>query len=164
MRLQGGSWGGMRFQEAQFSSVAQSCPALCDPMDCSTPDFPVHYQFQEMLKTHFHQLGDAIQPSHPLWSPSPAFNLSQHQGLFQWVISSHQPSKNMEFQLQHQSFEMNIQDWFPLGLTGLISLQSKRLEFSPAPQCKTINSLSLNFIYSPTLTFIHDYWRNHSFD
>ena len=67
----------------QFSSVAQSCPTLCNPMDWSTPGFPVHHQLPELTQTHVHQVGDAIQPSHPLSSPSPpAFNSSQHQGLF----------------------------------------------------------------------------------
>ena len=74
----------------QFSSVAQSCPTLCDPMDCSTPGFPVHHQLLEFTQTQVLWVGDAIQTSHPLSSPSsPAFNLSQHQGLFQWVCSSH---------------------------------------------------------------------------
>ena len=73
----------------QFSSVAQLCPALCDPMDCSTPGFPVHYRFQELAQTHVHWVGDAIQPSHPLLSPSPpTFNLSQHQGLLHQLFSS----------------------------------------------------------------------------
>ena len=68
----------------QFSSVAQSCPTLCDPVNCSTPGLPVHHQLPEFTQTHVHQVGDAIQPSHPLSSPSPlTFNLSQHQGLFQ---------------------------------------------------------------------------------
>ena len=68
----------------QFSSVAQSCPTLCDPMDCSITDVPVHHQLLEFIQTHVHRVGDAIQPSHLLSSPSPpAFNLSQHQGLFQ---------------------------------------------------------------------------------
>ena len=68
----------------QFSSVAQSCPTLCDPMDCSTPGLPVHHQLLEPTQTRVHQVGDAIQPFHPLSSPSPpTFNLSQHQGLFQ---------------------------------------------------------------------------------
>ena len=73
----------------QFSSVIQSCPTLCDPMDCSTPGLPVHHQLPELAQTHVHWISDAIQPSHPLSSPSPpTFNLSQHQGLFQWVSSS----------------------------------------------------------------------------
>ena len=106
----------------QFSSVAQSCPTPCDPMNRSTPGLPVHHQLQEFTQTHVHQLGDAIQPSHPLLSPSPpAFDLSHHQGLFQWVNSSHQVAKLLEFQLQHQSFQ-----WI-LVLTGWISLLTKGL-------------------------------------
>ena len=83
-------------------SVAQACPTLCDPMVCSTAGFPVHQQLLELAQTHVHRVNDAIQPSHPLSSPSPpAFNLSQHQGLFQGVSSSHQVAKVLEFQLQH---------------------------------------------------------------
>ena len=90
----------------QCSSVAtQSCPTLCDPMNHSTPGLPVHHQLPESTQTHVHWVGDAIQPSHPLSSPSPALNLSQHQGLFKWVSSSHQVAKVLEFQLQHQSFQ-----------------------------------------------------------
>ena len=87
----------------QFSSVARSCPTLCDPTDCSTQGFPVHYQLPEPAQTHVHRVGDTIQLSHPLSSPSPpTFNLSRHQGLFQGVGSSHQVAKVLEFQLQHQ--------------------------------------------------------------
>ena len=108
----------------QFSSVTKSCPTLCDPMDYRTPGFPVHHQFLEFTQTHVHWVGDVIQPSHPLSSPSPPiFNHSQHQGLFKWVGSSHQVAKILEFQLQHQFF----QDWLPLGWTGWISLLSKGL-------------------------------------
>ena len=79
-------------------SVSQSCPALCNPMDCSTPGFSVHHQFLELAHTHAHQIHDAIQPSHPLSSRSlPGFNLSQHQGLFKWVSSSHQVTNILEF-------------------------------------------------------------------
>ena len=86
--------------------VAQSCPTLCDPMDFSTPGFPVHFHLLELAQTHVHWVTDAIQPSHPLLSPSlPALNLSQHQGLFQGVRSSHQVAKVWEIQLQHQSFQ-----------------------------------------------------------
>ena len=82
----------------QFSSVAQSCPTLCDPMDCSRPGFPVLHQLPELTQTHVHWVSDAIQPSHPLSSPSPpAFNLSQHQGLFKWVSSLHQVAKGLGF-------------------------------------------------------------------
>ena len=89
-----------------FSLVVQSCPTLSDSMDCSTPGFPVHHQLPELTQTHTHRVGDAIQPSQSLSSPSPpAFNLSQHQDLFQWVSSSHQVAKILELQLQHQSFQ-----------------------------------------------------------
>ena len=97
----------------QFSSVAQSCLTLCDPMNHSSPGLPVHHQLPEFTQTHVRQVGDAIQPSHPLSSPSPpAPNASQHQSLIQWVNSSHEVDKVLEFQLQHQSFQ-----WTP----GLIS-------------------------------------------
>ena len=90
----------------EFSSVAQSCPTLCDPTDCSTPGLPVHHQLPEFTQTHVHWVGDAIQLSHPLSSPSPpALNLSQHQGLFKWVSSSPQVANVLESQLQHQSFQ-----------------------------------------------------------
>ena len=84
----------------QFSSVAQSCLTLCSPMNCSTPGLPVHHQLPEFTQTHVHQASDAIQPSHPLSSPSPpAPSPSQHQSLFQWVNSSHEVAKVLEFQL-----------------------------------------------------------------
>ena len=89
-----------RLKWLQFSSVAQSCPTLCDPMNRSTPGLPVHYHHPEFTQTHIHQVGDAIQPSHPLLSPSPPVpNPSQHQSLFQWVNSSHEVAKVLEFQL-----------------------------------------------------------------
>ena len=89
-----------------FSSVAQSCLTFCDSMGCRTPGLPLQHQLPELTQTHVHWVSDAIQPSHPLLSPSPpTFNLSQHQGLFKWVSSSHQVAKVLEFQLQHQSFQ-----------------------------------------------------------
>ena len=113
-----------------FSSVQSfSRVRLCNPMDHSTPGLPVHHQLQEFTQTHVHWVSDTIQTSHSLSSPSPpAFNLSQHQGLFQRVSSSHQIAKVLEFQLQHQSYQpVNTQDWSSLGWTGWISLQSKGL-------------------------------------
>ena len=90
----------------QFSSIVQLCLTLCDPMNRSTPGLPVHHQLPEFTQTHVHRVGDAIQPSHPLSSPSPPTpNPSQHQGLFQWVSSSHEVAKGLEYQLQHQSFQ-----------------------------------------------------------
>ena len=95
-----------KLETVSVSSVTQSCLTLCDPMDCSTPGFPVHHQLPEPTQTHVLWVSDAIQPSHPLSSTSPpAFNLSQHQGLFKWVSSSHQVAEVLEFQLQHQSFQ-----------------------------------------------------------
>ena len=104
----------------QFSSVAQSCPTLCDPMNPSTPGLPVHHQLPEFTQTHAHWVGDAIQPSHPLSSPPPPVpNPSQHQGLFQQLNSLHEVAKVLEFQLQHQSFQ-----WTP----GLISFRMEWLD------------------------------------
>ena len=90
----------------QFSSLTQSCQTLCDPVNRSTPGLPVHHQLPEFTQTHVHRFSDAIQPLHPLSSPSPpAPNPSQRQGLFQRVNSSHEVAKVLEFQLQHQSFQ-----------------------------------------------------------
>ena len=108
----------------QFSSVAQSCLTLCDPMDCSTPGFPVHCKLWESTQTHVHWVGDAIQPSHPLSPPSPpAFSLSQHQGLFQCQLFT-SGGQSIGVSASALVLPMNIQDWFPLGCTGWISLQS----------------------------------------
>ena len=111
----------------QFSSIPQSYPTLCDPMDCTTPSYAVHHQLPEFTQTHVHRVDDAIQPSHPLSSPSPAFSLTQHRGLFEWVSSSHQVAKVLGVSASASVLPMNIQDWFPLGWTGCISLQSKGL-------------------------------------
>ena len=102
--------------------------------------------------------------SHPLSSPSPpAFNLSQHHGLFKWVSSSHQVTKVLEFQLQHQSFQQTPRtDLLQDGLVGSPCSPRDSQESSPTPQFKSINSLALSFLYSPTLTSMHDYWKNHS--
>ena len=105
-----------------FSLVTQLCLTLCDPMDCSTPGFPVHHQLLEIAQIHVYQVSDAIRSSHPLSSTSPpAFSLSQYQGLFQWLNSSHHVAKVLELQ-RHYQF-----NWFPLGWTGLMSLLSKSL-------------------------------------
>ena len=103
----------------QTRSVAQWCPTLCDPMNRSTPGLPVHHQLPEFTQTHVHRVGDAIQPSHPLSSPSPpAPDPSQHQSFFQWVNSAHEVAKGLEFQLQHHSFQRNLisfrMDWLDL--------------------------------------------------
>ena len=150
----------------QFSSVTQLCPTLCDPMNRSMPGLPVHHQLPESTQTHVHWVGDAIQPSHPLLSPSPpVLNFSQHQGLFKWVSSSPQVAKVLEFQLQHQSFQWLFRtDLLQNGLLGSPCSPRDSQESSPTPQFKSINSSTLSFPYSPTLTSIHDHWKNNSLD
>ena len=154
------------FISVQFSSVTQSCPVLCHPMNRSMPGLPVHHQIPESTQTHVHPVGDAIQPSHPLSSPSPpAFNLSQHQGLFKWVSSSHQVAKVLEFQLPHQSFQWTpSSDLLWNGLAGSPCSPRDSQESFPTPQFKSINSSALSFLHSPTLTSIHDHRKNHSLD
>ena len=111
-------------------------------MDCGTAGLPVHCQLPEFTQTHVHWVGDAIQPSHPLSSPfPPTFNLSQHQGLFQWVSSSHQLAKVLEFQFQHQSFRWLFRtDFLKDGLVWPPCSPRDSLESSPIPQFKSINS------------------------
>ena len=156
-RTMGFSW------VVQFSSVTQSCLTFCDPMNHSMPGLPVHHQLPEFTQTHVHWVGDAIQPSHPLSSPSPpALNLSQHQGLFQWVNSSHELAKVLEFQLQHQFFQWTPRtDFLKDGLVGSPCSPRDSQESSPTPQFKSINSSVLSFLHSPTLISIHDHWKNH---
>ena len=106
-------------------AVTKSCLILCNPMDYSTPGFPVLHCLPEFTQTHVHWVDDAIQLYHPLLPPPPpAFNLAQHQCLFQWVGSSHQVAK---VSTSASVPPVNIQGWFPLGFTGLISLQLKQL-------------------------------------
>ena len=153
------------FCSVQFSSVTQSCLTLCNPIDSSTPGFPVHHQLPELALTHVHWVSDAIQPSHPTISsfssclqsfpPSGSFPMSR---LFALGGQSNRASSSTSV------LPMNIQEWFPLGSTDLISLLSKGLSSIPTPQFKSINSLALSILYGPTLTSIHDYWKNHSFD
>ena len=149
----------------QFSSVTQLCRTPCDTMECSTPGYHVHTNL-DLTQLHVHCVGDDMQQSHPLSTPSPpAFNLSQHQGLFQWVSSSHQVAKGLALQLQHWSFQWIfrtdiLEDWL---LWSPCSLRDSQ-ESSPTPQFKSINSSVLSSLYSPTLASIHDYWKKHSID
>ena len=151
----------------QFSSVAQSCPTLCDPMNRSTPGLPVHHQLPEFTQTHVHQVCDAIQPSHPLLSPSPpAPNPFQHQGLFQWVnLRIRRPKYwSVSFSISPSNEHLGLisfrMDWLYLfAVQGTLKSRS-----SPTPQFKSIDSSALSFLYSPTLTSIHDYWKNYSLD
>ena len=148
----------IRISNFQFISVSQSCLNICDPIDCSTPGLPVHDQLLEFTQTHVHWVSDALQPSHPLSSPSSVFHLSQHQGSFKWVSSSHRMPKELEFQLQHQSFQWIFRTDLPQdGLVGSPCSPRDSQESSPTPPFKSINSSALSFVYSPTLTSIHDY-------
>ena len=153
-------------QRVQFTSVDQSYPTLCDPMNCSTPGLPVHHQLPEFTQTRVYWIADAIQPSHPLSSPSPPTpNPSQHQSLFQLVNSSHEVVKILEFQLQHHSFQRNPRaDLLQNGLVGSPCSPRDSEESPPTPQFKSISSSALSFLHSPTLTSIHDHRKNHSLD
>ena len=132
--------------------------------DCSMPDLPVHYQLPEFTQTHIHWVGDAIQTSHPLSSPFPAFNLSQHQGLFQWVSSSPQVAKLLELQLQHQSFQWTFRaDFLWNGLGGSHWGRRDSQESSPTPQFKSINFWCSAF-FTVQLSHPYIHWKNHSFD
>ena len=117
------------FSTAQFSSVTQSCPTLCDLMDFSTPGLHLHHQLPEFTQTHVNWVGGVIQPFHPLLSPPPpAFNLSQNHILFKWhMIFFTSGGKNIGVSASTSVLSMSIQDWFPLGRTGWMFLQSKGL-------------------------------------
>ena len=151
----------------QFSSVQLlSCVRLfCNTMDYNTPGFPVHHQLPELAQTHVYLVSDAIQPSHSLSSPTPpTFNLSQHQGLF------HSAALRIRWP-KYWNFSFNISAYnehpglisFRMDWLDLLDVQGT-LKSSPTPQFKSINSSALSFLYSPTLTSIHDYWKKHSFD
>ena len=152
----------------QFSSVAQSCLTLCDPMNCSITCFPVFHCLPEFAETHVHQVSDAIQPYHSSSPPSPlALNISQYQGLFQWVGSyiRRQNIGSFSFSISPSSeYSGSISfriDWFDLlAIQGTLkSPPVPQFEsINPAPQFKIINSSALSLLYGPTLTFIHDYF------
>ena len=137
------------------SLVTKLCPTLCNPMNYSTPAFSVHHNLPELAQTHVHRVSDAIQPSHPLSSPSsPASNLSQHQGLFQWVSCSHQVDKVLELQLQHQFFQWIFRgvDWFDL-LTVQGTLKSLLQHCSSKAsilQCSAFFMVQLSYPYMTT--------------
>ena len=150
----------------RVSSVIQSCPTLQlhelqhNRPPCPSPSPGVH------SNSCLSKVGDTIKPSHSLSSPSPpAPNPSQHQGLLQWVNSSHELAKVLEFQLQHQSFQRTPRtDLFLNGLVGSPCSPRDSQESSPTPQFKSINSLVLGFLHSPTLTSIYEHWKNQSLD
>ena len=153
----------IHISSVQFSSVAQLCLTLCDPMDCSTPGLPVHHHLLEFAQTHVHRVGDTIQPSHSLSSPSPSIFPSIRVFSNELVLRIRWP--------KYWSFSFSISpsneysglisfriDWF-----DLLAVQGTQ-EFSSTPQFKSINSSVLRILYSPMLTSIHDYWKNHSLD
>ena len=179
--------------QLSHNSVAQSCPTLCNPMDWSTPGLPVHHQLPELAQTCVHRVGDAIQPSHPLSSPSPpAFNLSQHQGLFQWVSSLHQVAKVLELQYwswpKYWRFSISPSneysgliyfrmDWLDLlAVQGTLkSLLQHHSSKASVLRCSAFFTVQLAHPYmtiGKTIaltrqtfvgTSIHHHWKNHSF-
>ena len=147
-------------QHGVFSSVAQLCLTLCDPMDCSTPGFSVHHQLPELTQTHVHQVSGWWHPTIsssvlPFSSWLQSFAALGSFPMSQFLASGGQI---LEIQLQHQSFQ-----WIFRFVWSPCSPRDSQ-ESSPTPQSKSINSLVLSFLYGPTLTSIHDYWKNHSFD
>ena len=153
-----------------ISSVAQSYPTLCDPMDCNTPGFPVPHQLPELAQTHVHQHEFDGWWCHPtvLSSVIPFSSCLQSfpaSGSFLMSQLFTSGGQSIGISAQASVLPMNTQDWFPLQLTGLISLQSKGpRRSSPTPQFKSISSSALSFVYGPSLTSIHNYRKNHSFD
>ena len=149
----------------QIRSVAQSCPTLCDPMNCSSPGLLVHHQIPEFTQTYVHWVGDAIQPSHPLSSPLLLPPIPPSIRVFY-----NDSALRMRWP-KYWSFSFNISpsnehpDWYPLGWTGWISLQSKGLSrvFSNTT-VQRHQFFSTHFLHRPTLTSIHDHWKNHSLD
>ena len=149
-----------------MNSLTSSVQSLsCAPL-CTTPGFPVLHKLPKLAQTHVHRVGDAIRPSSSLSSPStPAFILSQHQGLFKWVSSSHQVAKVLKLQLQHQFFQWIfrtdlVYEWLVWSPCSPRDSQ----ESFPTPQFKSIKSSALSIHYGPTITSILDKWKNHSFD
>ena len=140
-----------------WCSVTQSSLTLCNPKDSSKPCFPVPHYLPEFAQTHVHWVGDVTQPSHPLLPSSSAFNLSQHQGLFQWVHCSHQVARVLDLHLQHQSFQWTfrvdfLQDWL------VISLLSKGLSRVFSITIQIINSLALSLLYKTSFQYPSTLW------
>ena len=144
--------------------IAQLCLTLCNPMDCSTPGHPVYHQIPELTQSHVHQVSVATQPSHPLSSPSPpAFTLQASESfpVIQFFTSvGHSIGASASASVR----PMNIQDWFPLGLTSLISLLSKGLSRVFSNTTVQKHQFFSTHLCGSTITSIHDYWKNHSFN
>ena len=150
----------------QFSLVQSlSHVRLCNPMNCSMPGLPLHHQLPEFTQTHVHLVGDVIQPSHPLSSPSPPPSIFPSiRGFSNESVLCIRWPKYWSFSFSiSPSNEYSGLISFRMDWLDLLAVQ-EILESSPTPQFKSINSLVLSFLYSPTLTSIHDYWKNHSFD
>ena len=153
------------FRSIQFISVTQSCPTLCNSMDCSTPGLPVYHQFLEFTQTHGHSVGEAIQPSDPVFPFSSHLQSFPALGSFQMSQPFTSGGESIGVSASASGLPMNIQDGFHLGWTGWISCSPRdSQESSPTPQFKSINSSVLSLLYNPTFTSIHDYWKNKSFD
>ena len=152
------------FRSVQFSSVTQSCPTLCNSMDCSTPGLPVHHQSPQFTQTRGHSVGEAIQPSDPVFPFSSHLQSFPASGSFHMSQLFTSGGESIGFSASASVLPM-IQDGFPLGWTGWISRSPRNSqESSSTPQFKSVNSSVLNFLYSPTLTSIHDYWKKHSLE
>ena len=151
--------------QGQFSSVTQSCPTLCDPVNHSTPGLPVHHHLPQFTQTHVYRVGDVIQQSHPLSSLSPPAPISRSIRVFPMSQLFAWGGQSIGISASASVLLMNTQGWSPSEWTGWISLQFKGLSrvFSNTT-VQIINSLVLSLLHSPTLTSIHDYWKNHSLD
>ena len=155
----------------QFSSVAQLCPTLCDPMNRNTPGLPVHHQLPESTQTHVHWVGDAIQPSHPLSSPSPpALNLSQHQGLFKWVSSSASGGQNIEsfsFDIspssEHPGLISSVNGTYFSALTKMKIIKKSGVQFFGINRCDTCMKLLLSCILLLHYNIVHSQARGRIF-
>ena len=153
----------LRPESVQFSSATQSCPTLCDPMDCSMTGFPVHHQLPELAQAHVHWAGDAIQPSHPLLSPSllllPSIFPSIRVFSSESVLGIRWPKYwNFSFSLSSSneySGLISFRGWLVWSPCSPRDSQ----ESSTTPQFKSINSYALSFLYGPTLTSVHDDWK-----
>ena len=147
-------------------SFAKSCLTHCNPMNCSKPGFPVLHCLPEFAQTHVHWVGDTIQSSRLLSPPSSsALNLSQHQGLFLMSRLLAAGGQSIAASASASVLSMTTQDWFPLELTGLISMLSK--ECSRVFSSTTIRKhqfFGIQPSYGPILTSVHDYWKNYTFD
>ena len=148
---------------AHFSPVTQSCLTLCNHMEGGTPGLLAHHQLLEHAHTYVHRVSDAMHPSHSLYPLFLLPSIFPRIRVFfpvNHLFTSH--GQSIGASTSASVLSMNIQDWSPLGLTGLISLSSRVSQgSSPTPQFKSINALALSFLYGPTLTFIHDYWKSH---